>query len=240
MFISTISKHLPAVITYVQTPIGDCLLEVVHLVESARYHLHNLDRLTSGAGNAPQGFQAGVDFKGVVLDSHWRIMTSLIEFEAFLASAKRCLDRAWCCVGPLLGKETARIRTLGGAVYDLTRKVKDKSVLEVLEHLTYFNILKNAWFEWGSELADLRNYVEHQAPFGGRSFGYTQQTQEGEIIKIFIPDEVPSGKADVPKRELTFNKQITANVYGHQTIAKLDILVTSLLNQRDVLKYVEL
>jgi len=240
MFISTLSKHLSAVITYAQTPLGDCFLEVVHLVESARYHLNNLDRLMSGEGNAPQGFQAGVDFKGEVLDSYWRVMASLIEFEAFLASGKRSLDRAWCCVGELLGEETAKIRTLGRAVYNLTRNVKDKTVLEVLEQCTYFNILKNAWCEWGGELADLRNYVEHQAPLGGRFFGYTQQTQKGEIIKIFVPDEIPSSKADVPKRDLTFNKQITVNVYGHQKIAELDILVASLLNERDVLKHVEL
>jgi len=41
-----------------------------------------------------------------------------------------------------------------------------------------------------------------------------------------------------PKCTLKFNKQITANVYDHQTITKLDILVDNLLKERDVLKYV--
>src|SRR3989344_1569624 len=88
MNIATLSKHLPLVISYVQTPPGDCLLEVVHLVESARYHLVNLNELIAGNGSAPANFMPGVDFRGEVLNEHWRVIASWIEFEAFLNASK--------------------------------------------------------------------------------------------------------------------------------------------------------
>jgi hypothetical protein len=117
MNIATLSKHLPLVINYVQTPPGDCLLEVVHLVESARYHLTNLDELIVGKGHAPANFVPGVDFRGEVLNEHWRVMASWIEFEAFLNASKRCLDRSWCCLGEQLGEGAKKIRTLGKAIH---------------------------------------------------------------------------------------------------------------------------
>lgn len=240
MFISTLSKHLPAVIDYMQTPPGDCLLEVVYLVESARYHLHNLNELTTGKAPAPKDFQSGVDFKGEALNSHWRIMAALIELEAFLTSAKRYLDRSWCCIGERLGDETSKIKTLGGAVYNLDKKVKDKKVIERLNNTTYYVTLNDAWSEWGAKLADLRNYVEHQAPLGGQSFGYTQKTDEGDVIKIFIPDDVPSSRSEIPKKSLAFEKQITANNYCQHIIEKMDELTNALLSEAKVLKYIEL
>lgn len=238
MFISTLSKHLPAVIRYRQTRLEECMLEVVHLTESARYHMDRLDRLTSGDGAAPPHFQSGVDFSGAVLDSHWRIMASLIEFEAFLSAGKRCLDRAWCCLGERLGRETSKIRTLGAAVSRLEEI--EKSTRKLLNRLPYFSILKVAWDGWGQQLANLRNYVEHQAPLGGRSFGFTEQFEKAEAIKIFIPDEIPRGRENVPKRALTFNKQITANAYGHRAMRNLDELVGNLLRAGETLTCTEL
>jgi len=235
VFISTLSKHLPGVIRYVQTPPGDCVLEVVHLVESARYHLFNLDRLTSGEGSAPRDFQSGVDFTGAELDAHWRTMASWIEFEAFLSAGKRCLDRAWCCLGERLGPDASKIRTLGGAIYKLNKRVKDQGIKEFVIRLSYFSHLQTAWRDWGQELADLRNYVEHQAPLGGRSFGFTQETEQGDIIRIFIPDEIPENKENVPKRTLTFSKQLTANAYARHTMTRLDDLIAVLLREGEVL-----
>ncbi len=240
MFICTLSKHLPSVKGYLKTPPGDCLLEVVYLVESARYHLHNLNELTTGEAPAPKDFQSGVDFKGEVLNSHWRTMAALIELEAFLTSAKRYLDRSWCCIGERLGNETSKIRTLGGAVYNLDKKVKDKNIIEVLNNTPYYVTLYGAWSEWGAKLADLRNYVEHQAPLGGRYFGYTQKTDEGDVIKIFIPDYVPSSKSEISKTSLEFKKQITANSYCQQIIEKMDELTNVFLREAEVLKYIEL
>lgn len=216
------------------------MLEVVHLVESARYHLFNLERLTSGNGSAPPAFESGVDFTGAELDAHWRTMASWIEFEAFLSAGKRCLDRAWCCLGELLGPETSEIRTLGGVMYNLNKKVKDESIKEFINRLPYFSNLKTAWMEWGQELADLRNYVEHQSPLGGRSFGFSQKTDTGTIIRIFIPDEIPAGKEKVPKRTLTFSKQLTANDYGRSAMVRLDQLVHALLGEGEILKYMPL
>ncbi|MCO6414098.1 MAG: hypothetical protein J5I92_15270 [Thiogranum sp.] len=216
------------------------MLEVVHLVESARYHLFGLERLTSGRGRAPPAFEPGVDFAGEILDAHWRTMASWIEFEAFLGATKRCLDRAWCCLGEALGDEASEIRTLGGAVYNLNKKVRDESLKSFISQLSYFKQLVAAWTEWGQELADLRNYVEHQAPLGGRSFGFTQETETGAVIRIFIPDEIPRGKGKVPKKVLTFSKQISANEYGSNTMARLDKLVSDLLRNGELLKYGEL
>lgn len=215
------------------------MLEVVHLVESARHHLYSLDQLTSGVGTVPPDFEAGVDFTGTVLDSHWRVMASLIEFEAFLSAGKRCLDRAWCCLGERFGHETTEIRTLGSAIYNLEKKVKDEATKRILNKLPYFLVLRTAWNDWGQQLADLRNYVEHQAPLGGRSFGFTQQVTSGEIIKIFIPDEIPGSKENVPKRELTFHKQITANAYSHRVMGRLDELVANLLREGFILTCID-
>ena len=135
------------------------MLEVVHLVESTRYHLFNLEQLTSGEGSTPSNFQSGVDFTGAELDTHWRIMASWIEFEAFLSAGKRCLDRAWCCLAERLGPETSKIRTLGGAIYNLSKRVKDKETKQLVARLPNFSYLQTAWKDWGQELADLRNYV---------------------------------------------------------------------------------
>jgi len=238
MHISTLSKHLPAVIQYIQTPLGDYMLEIVHLAESARYHSINLDRLIAGEGSAPPGFQAGVDFRGNVLDSHWRIMASWIEFEAFLSAGKRCLDRAWCCLGDRLGEKGRKTRTLAGAIYKLKKENKNETIELIFNGLPYFLQLKSAWDTWGQELADLRNYVEHQAPLGGRSCGYTQITEEGDINWMFVPDEIPRSKEDIPKQNLTFNKCLTADAYAHHVMKELDDLVGNLLWEGRTLEYI--
>ena len=99
--------------------------------------------------------------------------------------------------------------------------------------------MKNAWVDWGSELAGLRNYVEHEAPLGGRAFGYTQIISSGKIIKIMIPDVIPSRNDSTAKREFTYNEQKTAEIYGEKIINELDILVNNLLSVGDDLKYYE-
>ena len=185
------------------------MLEIVHLVESSRHHLFNLDRLTSGEGSVPREFQSGIDFIGADLDAHWRIMASLIEFEAFLSACKRCLDHAWCCLGERRGPKASKVATLGKAINKTTGA----------EDVPYFLHLRKAWTEWGRDLADLRNYVEHHAPLGGRSFGVIRQTEQGEAIEIFIPDKVPGWKETAPKRALTFDKQLTANAYARQIMS---------------------
>jgi hypothetical protein len=99
--------------------------------------------------------------------------------------------------------------------------------------------LNDVWEDWGSELADLRNYVEHEAPMGGRAFGYTQVTSGGKIIKIMIPDVIPSRNDSTPKREFTYNEQKTAEIYGQEIINELDMLVNNLLSVGKDLKYYE-
>ena len=166
-------------------------------------------------------------------------MASWIEFEAFLSAAKRCLDRAWCCLGECLGDEASEIRTLGGSIYNLSKKVKNDEVKKFIIRLPYFSHLQTAWNEWGQELADLRNYVEHQAPLGGRSFGFIQNTVHGEGIRIFIPDEIPRHQENVQKRTLAFSKQLSANVYAQDTMKRLDDLIAALLSEGEVLKDME-
>lgn len=215
------------------------MLEIVHLAESARYHLINLDQLTSGEGSAPPDFQAGVDFRGAQLDSHWRVMASWIEFEAFLSAGKRCLDRAWCCLGDRLGEKVSKTRTLGRAINKLKKENKDERIELIFKELPYFLHLESAWNSWGQELADLRNYVEHQAPLGGRSFGFTQETEQGDVIRIFVPDDIPRSKEQMPKRTLTFNKQLTANTYAHFAMEQLDDFATKILQSGEALEHIE-
>ena len=211
------------------------MLEIVHLVESARYHLSNLERLTSGQGTVPPGFEAGVDFEGVVLDSHWRVMASLIEFEAFLSVTKRCLDRAWCCLGERLGGEASNVRTLARAIHKLKRG-KDQGVKKVLQELEYFAVLERAWREWGRDAANLRNYVEHGAPVGGRAFGFTEFFGDSESVKLFVPDKIPEQKENPGKRGFTFTKQLTIDVFSRDIMVRLDLTMIDILREGDALK----
>ena len=237
MFISTLSKHLPAVVDFFGTPPGDSLIEVVYLVESARYHLHNLDKLTTSDVNTPDGFQAGMDFGDDELNTHWKIMVAIVELEAFLTSVKRVLDRSWCCIGDQFGPEVSKVRTLGGAIYNLEKEVRDKDLVNAVKTTSYFFILQKAWEEWGNELTNLRNYIEHQAPLGGRSFGYTEITPDGKVIKLFIPDTIPSSKKMVKKPNLKFETQRLANKYCMDTITKVDDFVQELITNATFLKH---
>lgn len=63
MTITVMSKHLPAIWRHVGRPAGDSLLELLHLVESARYHLDRLESLTRGEGAAPSNFDPGIDVR---------------------------------------------------------------------------------------------------------------------------------------------------------------------------------
>ena len=46
---------------YLSVPLGHCLLEIVHLAESARYHLYNLNELTTGKVPTPKNFPPGME-----------------------------------------------------------------------------------------------------------------------------------------------------------------------------------
>jgi len=140
--ISVLSKHLPSVVTYIQTPIGDGLLELIYLIESSRYHLQNLEKLTSNKGSAPKNFQSGTDIRGSELDSHWRMMASWMEFEAFITSGKRALDRAWSCVADQLGNEVSEMRTLGSVIYKRKKSIKDPEMVNGLKSSHIFKCWK--------------------------------------------------------------------------------------------------
>jgi hypothetical protein len=196
-----------------------------------------MEKLISGECKVPKDFESGVDFNGKELEMQWSVMASLIEFESLLSAGKRFLDRSWCCLADRLGGEVADIRTLGGSIYNLKKILRDKRKRNYINKLPYFSILKLSWDEWGSELADIRNYVEHTAPMGGRSLGYIINKPDGKgyEIKSLLPDKIPSGKADLPKEKLTFNEQKLSIDYARTTVEKLDNLLSKLLSYADAL-----
>lgn len=107
--IGVLSRHLPNAIRHLNGPHGDCILELIFLVESARYHQQNFVKLNSRDGLAPADFQSGTDLRGANLDRIWCGVAAIIEFEAFLTTVKRSLDRAWWCLGERFASYIARI-----------------------------------------------------------------------------------------------------------------------------------
>jgi hypothetical protein len=82
--ISVLSQHLPLIFTTLKEPFRSNSLEVVHLVESARYHKSNLVRLGLGNGQAPSDFNPGIDCPNEERNRYWQVMAMTIEFESFL------------------------------------------------------------------------------------------------------------------------------------------------------------
>lgn len=237
MVITALSKHLPLIFAHFDGDQGNrpwlnCMLDLAYLAESARYHTENLLRLTSGRGNSPDNFQSGVDFSGPELDRHWRVMASYIEFEAFLSSAKRFLDRAWCSLGEEIGGDFAKIRTLGKVL--LRNESWIREIRQQLRLCEYFNLLETAWNEWGNELASIRNYAEHNSPFGGRSVAYSIQQQSGEQIVLLLPDRIPDNKELTSKDKLSYSTQRWAADLVKQSMADIDHALERLVAAADL------
>ena len=238
MTITVISKHLPAVWGHVGYPAGDSLLELLHLVESARYHLHRFELLTHGKDKAPSDFEPGIDVPRKELNHYWLFMTAWIELESFLFSGKQFLDRAWRCLGESVGCGAENIATLPKAINTLSAKVKDKEVANLLTQRPYFVTLVEAWNEWGQELAGIRNYVEHHASFGGLALAHGATITEGEnIAHLYLPDESPQWMENPPKRTFTFEKRRSALVYLRNRMNDIDHLVVKLMAVNEPLFY---
>ncbi|MBW2246747.1 MAG: hypothetical protein JRF62_06030 [Deltaproteobacteria bacterium] len=231
MHISVLSKHLPSIITLSGYSADHCVFDLVHLVESARYHLFNMESITHGERKPPENFKTGVDLKGMALVQQWSVMASWIEFESLLSCSKRLIDRAWVCLADCIKGDAKNLRTLGAAIYNLDERLKNKKKLKYIYSLPYFKILKEAWFSWGAELASTRNYVEHVASMGGRSLGWIQTYPDNKKweIKSLIPDEVSLKGKDIKKTKFSFKRQRLAVDYARKIVSELDDLVTKLL-----------
>lgn len=243
MTITVVSKHLPVIWRHVGRPgrpAGDSLLELLHLVESARYHLHRFEVLTRGEDEAPSNFESGIDAYGEELNHYWRFMAAWIELESFLFSSKQFLDRAWRCLGERVGCGAENIATLPKAINNLTTKVKDKEVVNLIRQRPYFVTLVEAWNEWGQELAGIRNYVEHHASFGGLALAHGATIARGEhITHLYLPDESPQWMENPPKRTFTFEKRRSALEYLRNRINDIDSLVAKLMYVDEPLFYLE-
>jgi hypothetical protein len=101
------------------------MLEVVHLVESARYHLLNLDRLTSGEGSAPSDFQSS-GFTGAELDTHWRTMVHGSVRGFFIR--RQTMSRPCVVLFENALDLSAEIHTLGAAIFNLDKRIKDERI----------------------------------------------------------------------------------------------------------------
>lgn len=231
--IGILSKHLPKTVFHLGSPPGDCILELIFLVESARYHLHNFQKLIQGNGEAPTDFQSGTDIKGEMLNHIWCQMVSITEFEAFLTTSKRCLDRGWWCLAGRFGEKTKSADTLYRATTRLSDFIKDKNICKLIESLDYYSILKDAWEEWGAELANLRHFIEHHAPLGGRiSHPISHKIEDGvSNIDFYIPDHIPIAGKKVKKSELKYFYKRSAVEYANSVMLKLDSLVSKLLDE---------
>lgn len=123
MFINVLSRHLPVVVEFIGTRVGDRVLEFVHLVEMARYHQTRIHSLCEGREKTPPDFVSGTSMRGAELDLHWRGMTSVFELEAFLLAVKRSLDAAWRCsrdsLPELLSSRARGLGTLGDGMYKI-------------------------------------------------------------------------------------------------------------------------
>lgn len=224
MFITALGKHLPFVFSRCHGDQGDPywlnhMLDLVYLVESARHSMDKFLRLTMGQGNAPNAFQSGVDFSGAELDRQWRVMASYIEFESFMSASKRFLDRAWCALSEERGGECGKIRTLGRILLG-----KEPKIRRFREQLS----------RWGNELASIRNYAEHNSPFGGRSVGYTICRDGTEEIILVLPDRIPGSTDATPKDKLPYSNQRSATALVRESMEHIDRAMEQLVEAADL------
>lgn len=225
--ISVISRHLPLTRNFLEEPYYSKSFELLHLVESARYHQTNFLSLTKGIGKAPEGFDSGINITSDELDSYWRMMALVIEFEGFLFSSKRFLDGAWVFFRPKLKEEMSEkdfsdTDTLGRAI-----KLFDSK--QELQSYPYITNLMNCWNDWGKDLTDLRNYTEHESPLGGNGFGYTILNADNTNHYLVLPEAIHKNGKRIPKEHLSYNSSILASEYVSKHIEKIDSTLVQLI-----------
>jgi hypothetical protein len=236
MTITVVSKHLPQIWRYIGLPVGDSLLELLHIIEAARYHTKRFEALTHGEGEAPDNFETGIDIGSDDINHYWRFMATWIEMESFFFRGKQFLDLTWRCLGERICFGAEEIPTLSGAIMKLKDKVKDEKVRKIIHERPYFIALQTAWVNWGSELAGIRNYLEHHAMFGGLALAHgATVTDHGQITYLYLPDESPKWMENPPKREFTYNNQRSVLDYFKNRMEDIDALLVELMKVDEVL-----
>lgn len=238
MTITVISKHLPAAVRFFYSPAGPRILNLIHLVESARYHHLRLEELSSAIGQAPDDFESGLEIQKPELDHYYRFMASFFELESFFFAVKRFLDYSWCCIGEPFGKDAERIRTLPQAIFQMKKFVKNPDDRKTLQSRKFYLVLENAYKDWGEKAARVRNYVEHVAPLGGLANSYQiTATNEKQIFDPFLPDVIPDRTQTISKEQLTYNNKESFTAYVRTTMQNVDGLLQTLLNVEEPLLF---
>ena len=234
--ITTISKHMARSAAFLGGQSSSRFLGIIHLVEKCRYHLYRFETLASGQGTAPPGFQPGIRLpqpdKNQELDHLYRFMVTWFEIEAFFMSGKRFLDNCWCLLAEYYKNGADTISTLGGALNraKIHKAVKSEKLQARILNDNYYCELQRIWNAWGRELADLRNYFEHEIPFGGMIFNEFKiwLQEEQQSFDTFLPDQIRCGKNRIPKQHFTFKQKRSLTQYMRERMADIDILVETL------------
>ena len=236
--ITTISKHMARSASFLGGQDCERFLGIIHLVETCRYHLYQFEMLAAGQGTAPPGFQPGISIpqpdKGHELDHLYRHMVIWFEIEAFFLSGKRLLDNCWCLFAEHYRNGAESIDTLGRSL-DSQRLLKALKSQEHYDRIcsdNYYSELRRVWNVWGRELVDLRNYIEHEIPFGGMTFNAYKVWQEKghQWFELFLPDQIRSDTKRIPKQQFTFNCQRSLNQYMRERMEDIDTLIETLFH----------
>lgn len=233
MFINAYSKFLPLVFDILQDPHKESGFELIFLVESARYHAVNLERLVIEDVRAPNNFDPGIRFhenifpdQGGDKDKAWRNLAAPIEFEGFINSVNRFFYRANKGISQGLGTRNAKI-PFGQLTMRVPLEGRSLQERKILRDTKFKEILKTARDDWGYEIKAMRDYIEHGWAFGGRSTGVMVEDQ----LILMIPDRVINehNRKKIPKGKLNCNEQRTALDFSREHMRKLDDLFDSLL-----------
>ena len=217
------SQHEPLVFQTLNEPFRSNSFELVHLVESARYHKSNLIHLGLGNGQAPSDFAPKIKCPEE-RNRYWQIMGMTMEFESFLFSGKRFLDGAWLFFRPSLDGKLSKVDSLGGFVNEFNQNQK-------IPQLPYLRLLVDSWNSWGKDLNDLRNYAEHESPLGGTGSGFTLPQEKQQIHTLCLPETIfdKDGKR-IPKKCLSYTSNKTAADYVNSQMLNIDNTFIQLIN----------
>ncbi len=221
--ISVFSQYLPLIFNTFKEPFISNSLELVHLVESARYHKDNLIHLGLGNGQAPSDFNPGVNFPIEERNRYWQKMVMVMEFESFIFSGKRFLDGAWLFFRSNLDGNLSKVDSLGGFVNEFKQN-------NSFPELPYLMSLVDSWHSWGKDLNDLRNYTEHESPLGGKGFGLTLLQENHQIHRLCIPEAIYKNGKRIPKEKLSYASNKTADEYVISQMLNIDNTFIKLIN----------
>lgn len=232
--ITVISKHMARSAPFLGRKAGSRLLALIHLVEACRYHLSRFETLASGQGSAPPAFEPGIDIKDKQqLDHLYSFMASWFEVEAFLLSAKRFLDQCWCLRAESFQNGAERVKTMGAAMNSqrMHQVIKSQELEAQIYEDRFYRELRRVWDAWGRELVDLRNYIEHEIPWGGMTFNEFKISVRGggpQEFDTFLPDQIPSRHSRIPKEKFTFKEHKSLTQYMRDRMTDVDALVDRL------------